>query len=76
MIDQDDPALPGPSADPAVWCRARGHPLVTQNPWLRHSYCRCGAVVVAGLLPLDMTAKHWVLHDHPVGAPCRCYLRP
>lgn len=57
------------------WCGERDHPWVTYNPWLDRSYCRCGKRQAAGEQPTDWQAKREVFHNHPQGAPCRCYAR-
>ena len=56
------------------WCVARDHPWVTHNPQADRSYCRCGERQEKGDQPMDWDAKRAVFHDHPPGAPCRCYL--
>jgi hypothetical protein len=64
------------SAEPATiaWCAQRGHPWLTYNPWLDRTWCRCGARQAAGEQPHDWEADRELFHDHPRGAPCRCYL--
>lgn len=57
------------------WCGERDHPWITYNPWLDRSYCRCGKRQASGEQPVDWQAKHEVFHNHPQGAPCRCYAR-
>jgi hypothetical protein len=57
-----------------AWCEDRGHPFITYNPWMGWSFCRCGERREQGDHPQDMQAKRDLFHDHPVGAPCRCYL--
>lgn len=56
-----------------AWCAARGHALITYNPWLDQSLCRCGWRREQGDQPQDMEAKRAVFHDHGVNDPCRCY---
>jgi hypothetical protein len=56
------------------WCVARDHPWVTYHPQADLSYCRCGERQEKGEQPMDRDAKWSVFHDHPPGAPCRCYL--
>jgi hypothetical protein len=56
------------------WCEQRGHPLITYNPWLDKTFCRCGVVVLDGEQPQDMRAKSELFHDHAPGDRCRCYL--
>jgi hypothetical protein len=56
-----------------AWCAARGQALITYNPWLDQSLCRCGWRREQGDQPQDMEAKRAVFHDHGVNDPCRCY---
>jgi hypothetical protein len=57
-----------------AWCALRGHPFVTYHPWQDRSWCRCGDRHASGAQPQDWDAKWAVFHNHPPGAPCRCYL--
>lgn len=63
-----------PTAETPRWCRERGHPWVTYNPWANRTCCRCGDRQAEGELPVDWQAKWAIFHDQPVGVPCRCYL--
>lgn len=64
----------GVSESARAWCAARSHVLVTYNPWLNQTLCRCGWRREAGDQPQDMEAKRAVFHDHPADEPCRCYV--
>lgn len=57
-----------------VWCVERDHPLITYNPHLNNTWCRCGERVDAGEAEVDWQAKWEIFHDHDQDAPCRCYL--
>lgn len=69
----DGPATPESAT--AAWCAKRNHPLVTFNPWVPRTYCRCGQVQVVGEQPVDWQALHETHHTCEYGKPetCRCY---
>ncbi len=58
----------------AAWCQQRAHALITYNPQLDMSLCRCGEHQVSGEQPLDWQAKREAFHACQPGGPCRCYV--
>lgn len=55
------------------WCRDRNHPLITYNPLVNRTYCRCGHRQIPGEQPMDWEAKRAVFHHCPPDGPCNCY---
>lgn len=55
------------------WCSDREHPLITYNPLLNRTYCRCGHRQEPGQQPMDWDAKHEIFHACSLGDSCRCY---
>ncbi|MEV4559015.1 hypothetical protein AB0K51_18785 [Kitasatospora sp. NPDC049285] len=58
----------------AAWCQHREHALVTYNPELDMSLCRCGERQESGEQPMDWGAKREIFHSCQQDGPCRCYL--
>jgi len=68
------------SPEIAAWCAERDHPIITYNPWIDLSLCRCGRIQVDGDAPqteAGRRATHDLFHtcSYEDGyAHCSCYL--
>ncbi|GAA2802896.1 hypothetical protein GCM10010441_29530 [Kitasatospora paracochleata] len=75
LAQEAKPMAEGTGAETAGWCQRRSHPLVTFNPELNMSLCRCGERLESGEQPLDWEAKRDIFHSCLPDGPCSCYLK-